>query len=1001
MKPVRLVLIGTGVLVLLLLLVVAAAFTSPVQTWAVRKALAGQPSLHASVGSVSAGLHRVVVRDVRFEQDGAVFTAPALEAELPLFAAGMRKQVFVTRLVSTGWTLDLSKIGTTSSTPPAGAARPAPPTSSSPAPSRQVSPVTSADQAFRGIFNQLALPVELSLDGVQAEGDVVLPESRGRVKVSLRGGGLGAGRQGKFDLTAAASLADRNVSALNLRGALAATMDTPRTFTGIAATFEVSATGTSVPQGARLAAEVSAARSVAGEDYVATLVGDGRPLVNVKARLPVDARRLDGTWKLDLRDRDLSPFALGIALPEFTAVGDGRFDLESNFVNGHAAGKLDATAARLEAIRPELGAIGAVKAALEFDATRRGDALTVDRLNATVASSRPVATVGTLQPLTVDVGKKTFSPTDPTRPLLDVILDGVPLAWTAGALPGFDVTGGDFRGELSAISRGGGIALRSKTPLTIGPLSVAQAGKPLVRDAEVSLNVSADYAAAGWQAELSGANVRSAGAVLLTLDAKAGQLADAGEPLKATGKVSANLPALLAQPVMAGTLALTRGDATVDFVGNLGTKQEIEAKIAVRNLSGDPKAGTTNLPEISADVRADISDDGHVVVHVPLVLEREGRKSDLALAGTLQKQKEKLGVEAQVTSTNFVIDDAKALAALLPPSAPAAEGRRDAPAGGSTPPWAGIEGSVALALKQVVYSDAFQASDVTGTLRLENGSVKLEGVRSGLNQGGEARLDGEVTFDPAAPQPYGLNADLTLANFDPAPLLRALNPAEPATVEGKFDVTSKLAGKAPRLDDLALAAHGDFRLTSKGGVFRGLPVKFTGTVEKVGKLAAGAALIGSAIDALKGRPESSDLTTYSQAAVDFTNMLSAIRYDQLSVVISRDAALNSKLKEFALIAPEMRVTGSGETTHKPGSGVLGDALAMDFTLRARGRTADALKYLGLLEAKPDQLGYFTSTLPLKIKGTIASPDASEPTNYLTNLVIEKSSGLLNKLLGGK
>jgi hypothetical protein len=996
MKPVRLVLIGTGVLILLLLLAVAAAFTSPVQTWAVRKVLAGQPSLHASVGAVSAGWSHVVVRDVRMEQEGALFAAPLVEADLSLFAAAMRKQVFVSRLVATGWTLDLSKTGTPATVPAAAVTG----NSSAPA-SVPGSRPPAAAQGFQGVFGQLKLPVDLSVDGVQIAGNVILPASKGTAKVSLRGGGLAAGRQGKFELTASAALSDGNVSALDLRGTAAATMDTPRTFTGMAATFDVSATGSSVPQGARLVAELSATRSVAGEDYVATVVGDGRPLVNVQARLPVDARRLDGTWKLDLRDRDLSPFALGMALPTFAAAGDGRFDLDSNFINAHAAGKLDVTADRLEVVRAELGAVDAVKAALEFDATRRGDAVTVDRLNATIAGSRPVATLRTLQPLTVDAGKKTFSPADPARPLLDLILDGVPLAWAQGALPGFEVAGRDVRGELTAISRGGGITLRTKTPLTAGPLSVAQAGKPLLRDVEVSLNMSGDYAAAAWQAQLDGLSVKAAGATLLLLDAKAGQLAEAGEPLKATAKVTANLPALLAQPVAAGTLALAGGEATVDFVGSFSAKQEVEAKIALRNLAAAPQAGVAKLPDIAADVRADIAADGRITVHAPILLERNGRKSDLALAGTLQKQKEKLGVDAQVTSTNFVVDDAKALAALLPSSAPAGADKPAPPRGGSAPPWAGIEGSVALALKQVVYSDAFQASDVTGTLRLENGAVKLEGIRSGLNDGGGAKLDGQVTYDPAAAQHYGLDAELALNDFDPAPLLRVLNPTGPATVEGKFDVASKLSGRAPSLDALPLAAHGDFRLSSKGGVFRGLPVKFTGPVEKVGKLAAGAAFIGSAIDAIKGRPESSDLTTYSQTAAEFTNMLSAIRYDQLSVVISRDETLNSKLKEFALIAPEMRVTGSGEAIHQPGGSVLGDALIMDFTLRARGRTADALKYLGLLEAKPDQLGYFTSTLPLKIKGTVANPDGSEPTNYFTNLVIEKSSGLLNKLLGGK
>ena len=60
-------------------------------------------------------------------------------------------------------------------------------------------PASAAVEAFDGIFSRIKIPVDLSVDGVQLEGDVILPESRGRVKVTLAGGGLREGREGKFD----------------------------------------------------------------------------------------------------------------------------------------------------------------------------------------------------------------------------------------------------------------------------------------------------------------------------------------------------------------------------------------------------------------------------------------------------------------------------------------------------------------------------------------------------------------------------------------------------------------------------------------------------------------------------------------------------------------------------------------------------------------------------------------------------------------------------------
>jgi hypothetical protein len=77
---------------------------------------------------------------------------------------------------------------------------------------------------------------------------------------------------------------------------------------------------------------------------------------------------------------------------------------------------------------------------------------------------------------------------------------------------------------------------------------------------------------------------------------------------------------------------------------------------------------------------------------------------------------------------------------------------------------------------------------------------------------------------------------------------------------------------------------------------------------------------------------------------------------------------------------------------------------MQFQLGARGTTGNLLKSLGALEtAKPDDLGYFQSTLPLRVTGTLGKPDTGELQAALVKLAYEKSGAgdLLNKFLGGK
>ena len=75
---------------------------------------------------------------------------------------------------------------------------------------------------------------------------------------------------------------------------------------------------------------------------------------------------------------------------------------------------------------------------------------------------------------------------------------------------------------------------------------------------------------------------------------------------------------------------------------------------------------------------------------------------------------------------------------------------------------------------------------------------------------------------------------MNLKEFDPGPLIRAFNGNQPPVVEGRFDVASKLASHASAMGDLAAGADGEFQLTSKGGVFRGLPVSVGNAAESPG-----------------------------------------------------------------------------------------------------------------------------------------------------------------------
>ncbi|MDB6169816.1 MAG: hypothetical protein JWM88_2680 [Verrucomicrobia bacterium] len=986
-----------GLVVLaLLLLAVAAVFTDAVQTWAVRRVLARYPGAAVSVGRVSAGWSHVTLRDLRAVQSGAVLVVPSAEADLPLWSAAVSKKLTLHRLVAHGWSLDLSHVARkmAAGSPPPGPA------------ARELSLVTTASAAgeataasaprpaFAGIFSQLKFPFDLAVDGVDLRGDVILPAVPGhpvaRAKVTLTGGGLAAGKAGKFDYAAVVSFSggDVAVSTVTLQGTLGIVMDTPRTIARLVAANAATAEGPKFPAGVKLAVDLSAARSAGGESYAASISSGAKQLAALETTYPAGASRLGGNWRLDMRDSDVAPFSFGREVPAFEAVGEGRFDTDTAFAEVRASGKLDTMLDRLGVVDARLASLGAVHLSAEFDLAQRDEATRIDQLTVTIESGRPVAKVEALQPFEFNLRTGELNVADPGKDLLGVVLQGVPLAWIAPvfAQQGVAIAGGDVRGEFFAGARNGGFALRSKAPLTVDHLSVSRGEHGAVLSAvDLSLTASGDYTPQGWQLEIAPFTVRSGDSTLLSLEAKMGQLAGVRQPVKMTGKWTGQLPAIFRQPFAAGSARLDQGDAEGNFAASIAEKQGVELRLAVKNLAA---AGAPALPSVTFDLRADREPDGKISFNAPLVLERDGRKSDLLCSGTVVKAVAGLVVDARLSSEFLAVEDAQLLAGLV--GGGAAPAQPSAPVAAADPFWAGVTGQVALGLKKVVYNSQFQVTDIAGTLRIEAGGLKLVNGRGGFDAESDVKLAGGVTFRRDAPKPYELAADFALNNFATAPAFQAINPTKPATLDARINLTSKLAGAGETLADLAARTRGDLLITSKGGLFRGLSADLTDRIQTTqSRVTAIASFLGVVTD---------DFVNKTRILSDIAKALSEIPFDQLSLTAVRDASLNVQLKDFTLISPEVRINGDGEIRYAEGVPVLAQPMNLQLKLGARGKLGDLIKRAGLLESREDNLGYSAFAVPLKISGTAGNPDTGEIRNALLNSALQRS-GLLDGLLG--
>ncbi|MGA3007454.1 MAG: hypothetical protein ABSE59_06140, partial [Opitutaceae bacterium] len=650
---------------------------------------------------------------------------------------------------------------------------------------------------------------------------------------------------------------------------------------------------------------------------------------------------------------------------------EGRLETDSAFKTLHATGHLRLSAGRLELVEPRLRALGGLTVETDFDLTQNTAHTRVDRLTVQVAGARPVAEVRALQPFEFDSRTIELKVADPTKELLGFTLQGLPLAWIQPFLPGLAVAGNDVTGALLISARNGGFHFESSRPLEMRNFSVARAGHPLARLDQMAFIVTGDYTLQqGWQASLS-ARAQDGPRTLFTLQTKAGSIAGALPAIKATGRGQADLAALFAQPALASLGPLTGGSAQLDFQASFDEKKEVEAKFTVAGMTS---LRVPSLPTLAGEVRAEQAADGQVTFNLPLTVENAGRKSDLALSGKFRPGAGGADIDVRLASNLMVVDDLKILAApfaerSLPPThvagsrtlvpVPSAE-TRDA-----APPWKGVTGRLTLALKKIV-SGPFEMDDVAGELKIGSDAFALDPFRAVLGSGGEIKAASTVDFAEAAPEPYSLKAKVAASNVDSAPLFRALDPAQPPTVEGKFGLTSELASQGLTLAHLARRVQGEATLTSKSGIFRGLA------------RSGGAQVLGPLSGPAGGLNRSSDFASVGR----LTDALQQFPYDQINVQLIRDSSLNVQVKDFSVISQPLRVTGTGRLTYQKGVSLLNQSLALQIQLAARDDFATLFDALRKLSSEKDELGYTRVSRPIEIAGTPAHPDTDDLYAFL-------------------
>ncbi len=997
-------------LVALVAILLAIAFVPAVQTWIGRIEIDRQPGLRGSVGAISAGFGKFEASDVHLEYAGAALTLPSVKAVLPIKAAVWNRKFLIQSVVAKGWTLDLDRVvlvpDGTGATAPAFA-KEASGTSWPDAASDRVRIVLDV---LGGILGRWNFPCDLSVDGLDLEGDILVagPEHDGSVKVhvTVKGGGIFPGHEGVIAITAdGVGLDARNQPVIVAgRARVAVAMGSLRTLNRITFKSDISAKGGSLPDAdaLTLSAAVTADRTTHEETGSFDLGMGGRHLAAVSVRYSAPFDELQGNWKVAASDSDWLAFEPERVLPAFRVAGEGTLKLSRDLTRIQAAGHLAAVVERLGVLAPALAGAGPVTLDGDFDLTYSGRTLRFGNTSIAIAGKRPIALVHLLQPIELDGPTRRMTLADPAGDCAEISVQGFPVDWLTMPGVGISLAGANATGKFAVRVVGDGFNLRPIVPLTAAGVSIRNPGGAVSPGFDLALSLAADWTPENWQMQWAPLTLANGGRTWVTLAGNASRSGIGGQPVAISATWNADLDAMASHPDFPEGRRLKGRSVSGDFAAQVAAAgpTKIDGKFTV--------LGHNVKDSLAANMSVEFGGSRALHFHVPLRVAIGSEVSDVSVDGTALGPAGGSRIDLTLSGKSASLEQLRLLAApLLGATGADSTGMRAGSAGQSAaagmnaplPFWGKWTGLVALDFDQLRVAGR-KFDYVHGTFNLDRNSIRLDHGLVKLVQDRMTSVDGALSFDPAAAMPYVLNASASLGEVDAVPLVSETPPKGDPVITGRFTVAATLAGAGRSLDDLLARTREEFRLTSHGGAFRLLKTDVAAALPPPPDSSAMADALGRA-GAVVGKFFGSDrrsrdsgsglikLGKNTQAVLNFSYAIAEFSYDELTLTAIREPDGSIRLEDLALTAAEVRLTGSGRMNHMEGLPLRAQPLSLDLQFGARNAMATLLATGGLLSSRKDSLGYTLMERPIHLSGTLGHIDDAQWRDLLAEAAERK------------
>jgi hypothetical protein len=452
------------------------------------------------------------------------------------------------------------------------------------------------------------------------------------------------------------------------------------------------------------------------------------------------------------------------------------------------------------------------------------------------------------------------------------------------------------------------------------------------------------------------------------------------------------VPALASQPLFAGAQAVNAGQASGEIRAAIGTHSQLEARMTLNGLV-IAETGQT-LPVANIGFRGRAQANGAASVQIPLLLDNAGRRSDLDFSLELSPLGRGYSVDGRLTGNQVELEDLMGVLGVFMVSAAPDTADKPAPAAGVAPhtvsSWTRFSGRLGLDVKSVTHGKEWAMTGLTGTVAIEPARITLQRLEAAFSETSRLAAKMELLFTGGA-MPYRLSGDYTLNEFDTGRLFKAIDPARPPTVEGLFNVSGRLAGNGETPARALERVQGEFQLTSRQGIFRGLQ-RATSKMSMTSKAVDAVAALGSLFGSDKVKQTAEKVAGQAYFVDQLAQSLAEFNYDLLSVRLTRDEFLNMNLEDISLVSPEIRLNGRGTVSYVVGQPLLEQPLNVSLNLAARGKTEQSFGKLRLLDNAKDELGYTKTRDPVTVGGTLAKPD---PTAYFARIATAKLTDFLD------